>query len=124
MSARIAPEPIVSIAPVFAEYRPAAVGAEIRRVDAVSPSGDATRSQVGSSVAAEVPAGQIVEESAPAPVAPPVAPPAEPSGASYVRAVISGALSPRPTSAQELFVRVGTGWVPPESEYRLADKTI
>lgn len=62
-----------------------------------------------------------VESQSPEPA--PVEPPKEQPGAAYVRAVISGALSPRPTTAQELFARTGTGWVPPESEYRLADKT-
>jgi len=53
----------------------------------------------------------------------PPAPPAEQPGADYVRAVLSGALAPRPKSAQELFMRTGTTWTPPESEYRLADIT-
>jgi hypothetical protein len=39
-------------------------------------------------------------------------------------AVLSGALAPRPTSMQEVFLRTGTGWVPPDSDYRLADKKI
>ena len=65
-----------------------------------------------------------VEASAPArEEVPPPPMPLEQPGTDYVRAVISGALSPRPKSAQELFMRTGSGWIPTESEYRLADKT-
>lgn len=61
---------------------------------------------------------------------PPAAPPAEPpplperAGTAFVMAVLSGALAPRPTSVQEVLLRTGTGWVPPDSDYRLADKKI
>ena len=66
-------------------------------------------------------AAGIAENNSPEPA--PVEPPTEQPGAAYVRAVDLRRASPRPTTAQELFARTGTGWVPPESEYRLADKT-
>jgi hypothetical protein len=56
-------------------------------------------------------------------ILPPLPPPPDPPGTAYVAAVLSGALSPKPTSAQEVFLRVGE-WAPPDSSLHLADKTI
>ena len=123
----IALEPVSPAAPV-AEYRPPApivvdaapaidgAAVETRQnpyVEAAKVSGAVSGAAEGT-VEASTP---LREEAAPAPM------PLEQPGTDYVRAVLSGALSPRPTTAQELFMRTGTGWVPPESEYRLADKT-
>jgi hypothetical protein len=123
MSARIAPEAIAAVVPV-AEYRLPAV--PVREVEAVAAAGVQIRknpymeaAKLSGAVSGAVEG--TVESQSPEPA--PVEPPKEQPGAAYVRAVISGALSPRPTTAQELFARTGTGWVPPESEYRLADKT-
>jgi hypothetical protein len=123
MSARIAPEAIAAIVPV-AEFRLPAV--PVREVEAVAGADVQIRknpymeaAKVSGAVSGAVEG--LVENNTPEPA--PVEPPKEQPGAAYVRAVISGALSPRPTTAQELFARTGTGWVPPESEYRLADKT-
>ena len=123
MSARIAPEAIAAVVPV-AEYRLPAV--PVREVEAIG--GTEVQLRKNPYVEAAKVSGEVsgavegtVESQSPEPA--PVEPPKEQPGAAYVRAVISGALSPRPTTAQELFARTGTGWVPPESEYRLADKT-
>lgn len=123
MVARIAP--VEATAPV-SEYRPPAP-IVARAVDP-SIEGTSVGARKNPYVEAAKVSGAIngaaegtIQAETPEPVTP--EPPSEPSGAAYVRAVISGALSPRPTTAQELFARVGTGWVPPESEYRLADKT-
>lgn len=62
-------------------------------------------------------------QSSPADVLPPLPAPPDPPGTAYVAAVLSGALSPKPTSAREVFLRVGE-WTPPDSPLRLADKTI
>lgn len=125
MSARIAPEAIAAVAAVHTEYRPAVAAVEVVPVIEVSASRErppfADMGKVSGEVSGAV--SGTVEASSPPPE-PPAPLPIEPPGSAYVRAVISGALSPRPTSAQELFTRVGTGWVPPESEYRLTDKTI
>lgn len=59
----------------------------------------------------------------PAPALPPEEPPLPP-GAMFAAAVIAGQLSPKPESMEEVFLRVGTSWTPPDSEYRLADKLI
>lgn len=56
-------------------------------------------------------------------ILPPLPPPPDPPGTAYVAAVLSGALSPRPTSSQEVYLRVGQ-WKPPDSSLHLADKTI
>lgn len=127
MSARIALESVGAAVPV-AEYRPPApvvvqvepsIGGssvETRKnpyVEAAKVSGEVSGAVEGK-VEAAFPNR---EETPPPPI------PAEQPGANYVRAVLSGALSPRPTSAQDLFARTGTSWMPPESEYRLADKT-
>jgi hypothetical protein len=125
MSARIAPDSIASVAAVYTEYRPVVATPEVVPVEAASAPKERPPFADMGKISAEV-SGAIsgtVEASSPDPI-PPAPLPVEPPGSAYVRAVISGALSPRPTSAQELFTRVGTGWVPPESEYRLADKTI
>jgi len=126
MSARIAPiEPVAAPAPV-AEYRPPAPPV----ADAsIGGSSVATRknpyveaAKVSGAVSGAVEG--MVESTSPAREEAPAPPmPLEQPGTDYVRAVISGALSPRPKSAQELFMRTGSGWIPPESEYRLADKT-
>ena len=128
MSARIAPiesagaaAPVVEFrppAPIVVEVAPSIGGSSVATrknpyVEAAKVSGAVSGAAEGTAEAA-FPA----REDAPAP---PI--PLERPGADYVRAVISGALAPRPKTAQELFARTGTTWTPPESEYRLADKT-
>jgi len=53
----------------------------------------------------------------------PLPAPPDPPGTAYVAAVLSGALSPKPTSAREVLLRVGE-WTPPDSPFHLTDKTI
>jgi hypothetical protein len=115
MSARIAPEPIGAVNTAIAEHRP-------RFVPAAPPLTPAAQSSTTNTGAA---AADDTAAAAPAPLAE-APPPPEPTvpGTAYVMAVISGALSPRATTMQEVFLRTGTDWVPPESEYRLADKKI
>src|SRR6218665_2102815 len=101
MSARIAPESIAAVSPAFAGYRSTAVTAAVTEAAALSASGDATKAQSGDQIALKSSSSDSAaielpgeENAAPAPVTPPP----EPSGAAYVWAVISGAISPRPTS--------------------------
>lgn len=54
---------------------------------------------------------------------PPLPPPPDPPGTAYVAAVLSGALSPKPVTPQDVYLRTGE-WTPPDSPLRLADKTI
>lgn len=59
----------------------------------------------------------------PAEFLPPLPAPPDPPGTAYVAAILSGALSPKPTSAREIFLRTGE-WTPPDSPLHLADKTV
>lgn len=127
MSARIAPDTIGLVAAMAVDYRPHAPASSGREVSpAVPAQGAAPQLRTDAAVGAERP--ERSETSAPtasnaaSEKAPPPPPPSEQPGADYVRAVIAGELAPRPTTAQELFVRVGTSWTPPESEYRLTEK--
>jgi hypothetical protein len=124
MSARIAPEAVAAVLPV-ADYRLPEV--PVREVEATLGIGVQPRNPYAEAARVTAELNGAVEGTVEAahPHREPVAPaplPLEQPGADYVRAVLSGELSPRPTSAQELFARVGTGWVPPESEYRLTEK--
>jgi len=120
MSARIAPDTIGAVAPV-ADYRqPTPVVSSPPVTSRLQSSDIAENGSLGTSTGLARSNTPPVPERTPAP--PPPLPPIEKPGADYVRAVISGALAPRPTSAQELFARVGTSWTPPESEYRLTEK--
>jgi len=127
MSARIAPDTIGLVAAMAVDYRPPAPAGSGREVSpSVSAAGIATQGRSDGAARPErldqAPDAASAASGAATPKAPPPPPPSEQPGADYVRAVISGELAPRPTKAQELFVRVGTSWTPPESEYRLTEK--
>lgn len=47
-----------------------------------------------------------------------------PPGAMFAAAIIAGQLSPKPESLEEVFLRAGISWTPPDSGLRLADKTV
>lgn len=110
MTVRIAPEPIGNVSTGLPDNRPrpAPVG---RRPSAAPEASDSYAAHAAAAAPSAAPE-------------PPPLPERDPPGTAYVLAVLSGALSPRPTSLQELFVRTGSGWVPPDSEYRLTDKLI
>lgn len=60
------------------------------------------------------------------PQAPPVAetvPPPPPPGTAFAAAVIAGTLPPKPMTPQELRVRLGTAWQPPNSDLHLTNRT-
>ena len=67
--------------------------------------------------------GQFQER--PAPAEQP-APPLEPirSGSMFAAAVIAGALAPTPKTIEEVYARIGSAWIPPESELRLRDLSV
>ncbi|MDB5588647.1 hypothetical protein ABIB57_001570 [Devosia sp. UYZn731] len=44
-----------------------------------------------------------------------------PPGAMFAAAVIAGRLSPRPETLEEVYARIGSAWIPPESEFQLRD---
>lgn len=107
MSARIAPEPISATITAGTEYRPRTTTGES---PAVPPP-------------AKGPAGKP-SDSRFADILPPMPPPPDPPGTMFAAAVMAGALSPRPQSPEEVFLRLGSAWSPPESGYRLADRRI
>lgn len=47
-----------------------------------------------------------------------------PPGAMFAAAVIAGQLSPRPQTLEEVYARIGSAWIPPESEFQLRDLSI
>lgn len=51
-------------------------------------------------------------------------PPSAPPGEAFAAAVISGQLSPRPTTTAELRQRLGSAWEPPASPLRLMDRSV
>ncbi len=108
MSARIAPEPVSAALTAGTEYRPRAGVGELP--DATGPSGKS----------ADLPAF----ESRFADILPPMPPPPDPPGTMFAAAVMAGALSPRPQSPEEVFLRLGSAWQPPRSEYHLADRRV
>lgn len=99
------------------------------RINTATPPGTGRQAQAGTS------ASPAVAEAAPtgdpstslgeslAEILPPLPLPPDPPGTAYVAAVLSGALSPKPTTAQEIYLRVGE-WAPPDSPLHLTDKTI
>lgn len=107
----IAPEPISAAIPSGAERQSRmAAGAQSESAPAVVSASN--KSEVFPSMR------EALSE-----ILPPLPPPPDPPGTAYVAAVLSGALSPKPTTAREVFLRVGE-WTPPDSPLHLADKTI
>lgn len=111
MSARIAPEPIGPVT-TTPEFRPRPTAGEQQVVSAAegptSAGGDGPKA----------PGERFAD------VLPPLPPPPDPPGTMFAAAVVSGALSPRPQTVEELILRLGTAWSPPDSELRLADRKI
>jgi len=111
MSARIAPEPVGSAASPVADFRPRVVKGE---QDSAVPAAAGPSSRES----------RLPAEPRFADVLPPLPPPPDPPGTMFAAAVIAGALSPKPETPEEIFLRLGSAWTPPDSELRLADRTI
>jgi len=103
----IAPEPVSAAIAAGAERKP--------RVPAVTGSDSPAANSSGES-------GAALREHL-AELLPPLPPPPDPPGPAYVAAVLSGALSPKPVTPQQIYQRTGE-WAPPDSPLHLADKTI
>jgi hypothetical protein len=107
MSARIAPEPVSTAPAAVAEYRPRSlVGDQVAPVE--SGGGASTNTEPGERFAD---------------LLPPLPLPPDPPGVMFAAAVAAGALSPKPETPEEIFLRIGKEWSPPESELHLADRT-
>jgi hypothetical protein len=107
MSASIAPERIETAAPLATEYRSRAVSR-----DSASPVAE-PQSNTPEPTPAAVPE-----------TLPPLPLPPKPPGEAFAAAVMSGALSPKPITPQEIFMRLGGNWSPPDSSLHLTDKLI
>ena len=105
MSARIAPEPVSAAPTAVTEYRP--------------------RSLVGDQVAPVESSGSPAREPGErfADVLPQLPLPPDPPGIMFAAAVVAGALSPKPQTADEIFLRLGKDWAAPPSSLHLADRT-
>jgi hypothetical protein len=110
MGARVALEPI-SVKTGISDHRPRG-GPELQTPAPSKAPTDHTSAEIA-----------VAAPAAPAAEPPPLPAPSEP-GTNFVIAVLAGALAPRPTSMQEVSLRTGTGWLPPDSDYRLTDKKI
>lgn len=106
MSARIAPEPIIA---------PMATAIGSRMHASVSEQ----------SIATAEPSREQDNPGRPAPAPlPPLPAPPDPPGTMFAAAVMAGALSPKPETPQEIFLRIGRDWSPPDSDLHLADRLI
>ncbi len=107
MSARIAPEPIRTGYPSVADFR--------------------SRTLFGDS---RPPADQHGQpdpqppESTIADTLPPVPAPPPPPGSAFAAALLSGQLSPRPTSEREIILRLGSSALPAQGSLALHDRRV
>jgi hypothetical protein len=109
MSARIAPEPANAALLSVADYRQRASTAAFASTPGTSPSEAALPN--------ETPAANPD-------FLPPLPAPPAPPGTMFAAAVMAGALSPKPETPQEIFLRLGREWSPPDSPLRLADRVV
>jgi hypothetical protein len=113
MSARIALEPVTAaIAAADYRQRPAVSDQRVEPVASPSNSGNAT-------VSSEEAPGTRFHD-----VLPPLPAPPDPPGTMFAAAVMAGALSPKPETPEEIFLRLGGAWSPPDSELHLKDRKI
>jgi hypothetical protein len=114
MSARIAPEPVNTAISTTADFRPrSALGDQQTIPRSVSGNETLAASQYGQT-----------QESRHGDVLPPLPAPPDPPGTMFAAAVMAGALPPKPETPEELFLRLGGSWSPPDSDLRLADRKI
>jgi hypothetical protein len=107
MSARIAPEPVSSVIASAPDFRSRAHTADTSHPGGTRPGGPMPEPEAESRVPE---------------VLPPLPLPPDPPGMMFAAAVMSGALSPRPVTPQEVFLRLGSAWQAPESGLHLADR--
>ncbi len=107
MSARIAPEPVLSALKSVGDYRQRQINGEVeRRTD-------------GSSAQQSLPFGEPKKADKPEPM---TFPPVEPPGAAFAVALITGQLPPRPKSERELQMRLGSADLPAQGTLALHDR--
>lgn len=111
MVARIAPDPIVVSTQSLTDFRSRQVTGERSLLQDSTPTAP-RNADTGS----RFPEPQAEPSE---PVTPPL-----PPGAMFAAAVIAGALSPRPMTLEEVYARIGSAWIPPESELQLRDLAV
>lgn len=109
MSARIALEPVGTALATAAENRPRSFAVEASEAVLVP----------GNAAAADGEAAARLADTLP-----PLPLPPDPPGTMFAAAVMAGALPPKPTTPEEIFLRLGSAWQPPESDLHLADREI
>ncbi|HTM78573.1 MAG TPA: hypothetical protein VL133_13210 [Devosia sp.] len=110
MVARIAPDPILASTHSLADFRSRHVTGEHALLQ------DSTPSAHNSPDSGD---GRLPDPQPQADAEP--VEPALPPGAMFAAAVIAGALAPRPQTLEEVYARIGSAWIPPESELQLRD---
>jgi hypothetical protein len=114
MSARIALEPVNTAIATAADYRSRASVAD-QRVEPIASSANAGSAAIANE---EAPGMRFDDE------LPPLPAPPDPPGTMFAAAVMAGALSPKPETPEEIFLRLGGAWSPPDSELHLKDRKI
>lgn len=108
MSARIAPEPVLSALKSAGDFRQRQIG------------GSGERRTDGSSAQQSLPLEEPAKsQDKPEPV---TFPPVEPPGAAFAVALITGQLPPRPKSERELQMRLGSADLPAQGTLALHDR--
>jgi hypothetical protein len=113
MVAKIATDPIIASTHSLADFRSRQVTGERSLLQDSTPSAPKSADA----------GGRFPEPRAEEAPAEPVTPPLPP-GAMFAAAVIAGALAPRPQTREEVYARIGSAWIPPESELQLRDLAV
>jgi hypothetical protein len=108
MVTRIAPDPISVSTQSMTDFRSRHVTGEHALLQDSTPSAHSSPDSGGGRFPEQKQDAEPVE-------------PALPPGAMFAAAVIAGALAPRPQTLEEVYARIGSAWIPPESELQLRD---
>jgi hypothetical protein len=111
MSARIAPEPISTGLGAIGDYRSRTLLGDSRRsVDQQDAPPPQPQPQPATTSAAEH--------------LPPIPAPPPPPGSAFAAALLSGQLSPKPTSEREIILRLGSAELPAQGSLALHDRLV
>lgn len=104
MSARIAPDPVGPVYGATADFNSRSLRAEVQATERPAVSNIQASSDASATTSA--PAIETLPE---------MPPPAPPPGAAFATALISGQLSPKPTTEQEIQLRLGSAKPPAQA---------
>jgi len=109
MSARIAPEPISTGLGAIGDYRSRTLFGDSRAAvdqqDAPPPQSQPTTTPLAENL-------------------PPIPAPPPPPGSAFAAALLSGQLSPKPTSEREIILRLGSAELPAQGSLALHDRLV